>query len=282
MNNAIEISQTEMVAALNRAEVDVQVSTAKRYPRNIEQSLQNILNVASMDTETAEECFYTLRRGYGDDSTLIEGVSVRLAEIIASCWGNIRVQTRIIGNDGKTITAMAICHDLETNVAVSVEVKRRITDRFGRTYSDDMQVVTGNAASAIAYRNAVLKVVPKAVTKKVVNEIKKFAMGQSLSVESSRQKMLGYFQRLGVTAQQICDYLGVENVGDIDAEAIFELRGLANAIKEGTATVEDTFSAAKTRAEVSEHEERIKNAMRKAKSAGKALAEAEKSDNKTD
>lgn len=273
MNNVIEISQTEMVAALNRAEVDVQVATAKRYPRDIEQSLQKILNVASMDTETAEECFYTLRRGYGDDSTLIEGVSVRLAEIIASCWGNIRVQTRIIGNDGRTITAQAVCHDLETNVAVSVEVKRRITDRNGRTYSDDMQVVTGNAASAIAYRNAVLKVVPKAVTKAVINQIKDFAMGQSLSVESSRQKMFGYFQRLGVTAQQICDYLGVENVGDIDQDAIFELRGLANAIKEGTTTVDETFGAVKAHKEQTEKQGRIEDAMRKAKAPRKAEPE---------
>ena len=78
------------------------------------------------------------------------------------------------------ITAQAICHDLETNLAVSKEVKRRITNKYGKTYSEDMQVVTGNAASSIAFRNAVLAVIPKAVTKRIINEVKKVALGQSM------------------------------------------------------------------------------------------------------
>lgn len=156
-NEIIEIQQAEMLQAINRSEVDVQVSTAKQYPRNLPEVLNKILTYATMDTETAEDCFYVLKRG----GSTIEGLSVRMSEIIAGAWGNLRVQTRIIGNDGKTITAQGVCHDLETNVAVSVEVKRRITDKYGKTFSEDMQVVTGNAASAIAYRNAVLKVVQR-------------------------------------------------------------------------------------------------------------------------
>ena len=166
-NETIIVQQSDMLQAINRAEVDMQIATAKSYPRDVQTCLNRIKTIATLDTETAEDCFYALRR----QGTLIEGVSVRLAEIIAGSWGNLRVQTRIIGNDGKTITAQGICHDLETNLAVSVEVKRRITDKYGKTYSEDMQVTTGNAASAIAFRNAVLKVVPKAVTKRVINEI---------------------------------------------------------------------------------------------------------------
>jgi hypothetical protein len=164
-----------------------------------------------------------------------------MAEIIAGAWGNLRVQTRIIGNDGKTITAMGICHDLETNVAVSVEVKRRITDKNGRTYSEDMQVVTGNAASAIAFRNAVLKVVPKAVTKRVIADVKKVAMGQSLDLETSRQRMIEYFGKLGVNEALLLEYLELQKREEIDKERVFELRALANAIKEGTTTVDEAF-----------------------------------------
>lgn len=171
MSEIIQIQQAEMLQAINRSEVDMQVSTAKQYPRELPKVLNQIATYATMDTETASECFYVLRRQGDNGGSAIEGLSVRMAEIIAGAWGNLRVQTRIIGNDGKTITAQGICHDLETNVAVSVEVKRRITDKHGRTYSEDMQVVTGNAASAIAFRNAVLKVVPKAVTKKVIAKI---------------------------------------------------------------------------------------------------------------
>ena len=241
MNEIIQISNAEALSALNRAEIDVQVNTAKQYPRDITKVLKTIETLATMDIETAEDCFYALRRGVGSDATVIEGVSVRLAEIFASAWGNIRVQTRIIGNDGRTITAQGICHDLETNYATSVEVKRRITGKNGNTFSEDMQVVTGNAASAIAFRNAVLKVIPKAVTRKIIGNIKQVALGQSIDLETSRQRAMDHFKKIGVTEQQILTYLEINSVTEIDVEKVFELRSLKNAIKEGTTTVAETF-----------------------------------------
>ena len=273
-NQVIQVSQVEALEAINRSEVDIQISTAKRYPRNVESALNRIRTYATMDAETAEECFYALRRGKGNDAQVIEGISVRLAEIIAGAWGNLRVQTRIVGNDGRTITAQGICHDLETNFAASVEVKRKITDKTGRTYSEDMQVVTGNAASAIAFRNAVLKVVPKAVTAKVIKEVKEVAMGQSIDLETKRQNMLAYFARLGVGQDQILQYCGVEAVDRIDAAMVFELSGVKNAIKEGTTTVQEVFApqVATTAAAV----EQKKGRGKAADMVGRAMQESAK------
>lgn len=236
------VQQADMLSALNRSEVDIQIATAKQYPRDLQATLNKIATYATMDKETAEECFYVLRRrGASGQDSVIEGLSVRMAEIIAGAWGNLRVATRIIGNDGKMITAQAVCHDLETNLAVSKEVKRRITDRNGRTFSEDMLVVTGNAAASIAFRNAVLAVIPKAVTKKVINEVKRVALGQSIDLEQSRQNLLTYFNKIGVTQEQLFFYLGVGTIDAIDKQMIFELRATANAIKEGTTTVEESF-----------------------------------------
>lgn len=241
-NEIIEIKQADMLQAINRAEVDIQISTAKQYPRDLQQVLNKIGTYATMDKETAEDCFYVLRRqGADGSSSVIEGLSVRMAEIIASSWGNLRVQTRIIGNDGRMITAQAVCHDLETNLAVSKEVKRRITNKSGKTFSEDMQVVTGNAASSIAFRNAVLAVIPKAVTKRIINEVKQVALGQSIDLEQSRQNVLAYFGKLGVTNEQVFIYLGIKSIEQIDKQMIFELRATRNAIEEGTTTVQETF-----------------------------------------
>ena len=241
-NEIIEVKQSEMLSAINRAEVDIQIATAKQYPRDLGAVLNKIETYATMDRETAEDCFYVLRRkGANGQDTVIEGLSVRMAEIIAGAWGNLRVQTRIIGNDGKMITAQAICHDLETNFAVSKEVKRSILTSKGYTYSQDMQVVTGNAAAAIAFRNAVLTVIPKAVTKRIVNEVKKVALGQSIDLEMSRQNVVAYYAKLGVTEKQLLEYLGVSKIEEIDKQGIYELRATANAIKEGTTTVKETF-----------------------------------------
>ena len=231
-----------MLQALNRAEIDQQVATAKQYPRHLPTVLNQIQTYATMDVDTASECFYVLHRnGAGGTTQTIEGLSVRMAEIIAGAWGNLRVATRIIGNDGKTITAQAVCHDLETNVAISTEVKRSILTSKGYTYSQDMQVVTGNAAAAIAFRNAVLKVIPKAVTKRVIEEVKRVAMGQALDLEQQRQVLIQYFAKFNVTEQMIFDLLQITKREELDKERVFLLKGIYNAIKEGDTTVQEAF-----------------------------------------
>lgn len=237
----IEVNQSDIVQAINKAEIDTQIATARQYPRDIKKVLGQIRAYATMDEETAEECFYALKRGKGNEASLIEGLSVRLAEIFVSAWGNLRVATRIVGNDGKTITAQGVCHDLETNVAVNVEVKRRITNKEGKTFSEDMQVVTGNAASAIAFRNAVFKVIPKAVTKKVIGEIKQVAIGEANNIEQKRASTIKWFEGRGVTIDEILVYTEADNVESIDAEKLLTLRSTANAIKEGTTTIHETF-----------------------------------------
>lgn len=270
-----------MLQAINRSEVDIQIATAKQYPRDLQAALNKIATYATMDKETAEDCFYILRRkGAGGQDSVIEGLSVRMAEIIAGAWGNLRVATRIIGNDGKMITAQAVCHDLEANLAVSKEVKRRITDRNGRTFSEDMQVVTGNAAASIAFRNAVLAVIPKAVTKKVINEVKKVALGQSIDVEQSRQNLVAYFNKIGVTQEQLFFYLDIKSLEEIDKNMIFELRATANAIKEGTTTVEESFikpfqqAKLQKEAEIQSADAQTKAAAAIAKATGEAPATA--------
>lgn len=258
-----------MLEALNRSEVDMQIATAKAYPRDVQAALNKIQTLAVMDKDTATDCFYVLRRnGSNGSQTVIEGLSVRMAEIIAGCWGNLRVQARIIGNDGRTITAQAVCHDLESNFAVSVEVKRRITDKNGKTFSEDMQVVTGNAACAIAFRNAVLKVVPKAITKNIINRVKEVALGQAIDLETSRQNIIQYFAKLGVSEQQLFDYLGIRKLEEIDTEMVYELRATANAIKEGTTTVQETFiKPAEEKAAAAKAKEKAESAKKRAEAA---------------
>lgn len=241
----LEVTRIDSAAsleALNRSEIDIQISTAKRYPRVIDDSLNRIVALATVNPQTAGECFYSLRRNGAEGGAAIEGPSVRLAEIVAASWGNLRVASQIIGNDGKFITARGVCHDLETNVAVASEVRRRITDRNGRTYNDDMQVVTGNAAGAIAFRNAVFKVVPKAVIADAIGKIKAVLVKDTATdFEATKTKMFNAFAKKGVTKEMIFSYFEVEKDEDITPEIVAELRTTFTAIKEGQATAEEMF-----------------------------------------
>ena len=234
----LEIMGGDALAQIIRAETDTQITTAKRYPRDFSLSKRKMLSLATLDEETASGCFYKLNR----QGKTIEGPSVRMAEIAISCFGNIKAGARVIANDGKTITAQGFCHDLENNVAVSVEVKRRITDKAGKTYSEDMQVVTGNAACAIAFRNAAYKVVPMALIKPVYEAAKKCAVGDLKTLADRRTAALKYFASLGVTEKQVLGYLGKSAVDGIDLADVENLIGLSTAIKEGSTTVDEAFA----------------------------------------
>jgi hypothetical protein len=230
------------LGVLNQSEIDVQIATAHRYPRNVQVALDKILSLATTDKETAEDCFYSLPR----QNKTIEGISVRLAEIFANCWGNLRSQAQIIDNDGRTITARGVCHDLESNNAISVEVKRSIVDRNGRTYSPDMQVVAGNAACAIAFRNAVLKVIPQAITKKVTDQIKEVSVGRGNEREKTITRLFATFSKIGVTAEQVLRVVGVKNEAELTNDNIVNLRGIWTAIKDGEYTKEELVASITT------------------------------------
>ena len=256
----LEVMQTEQLQSMDRAEIDMQIATAKRFPRNIEQCLNNIRALSMIDEETMESCFYHLERKDKDGQIKeIEGMSVRMAEIFVSCWGNLRVATRIIGNDGRKITAQGICFDVQNNVAVSSETSRRITNKSGKTYSDDMQIVTGNAASAIAFRNAVFKVIPAAVTKAVTNEIRQRLLEMtSTKISQKRRNAVEWFTKRGVTEDELRKYLGTDNLETISAEEIVELRGVATAIREGSSSIDEVFRSNSDDRTVSDRKEEIR------------------------
>ncbi len=236
--NMTIVSSIESFEAETRAEVDMQVATAKKYPRNLRQVLNNIEYLATQDQETAESCFYALKR----DGKTITGATVRLAEIITSCWGNIRSQAKIIANDGKFITAQGTCWDLETNVAYSIEVRRKITDKTGKTYTEDMQIVSANAICSVALRNAVFKVIPMAITRKIQDKIKDVILGDEESFDDVKQKAVEYFIGKGVTKAQILKFVGRESIEGIDREDVVILRGVATAIEDGDTTIASAFN----------------------------------------
>lgn len=255
MNDIITVNSGEMLEAINRSEVDMQIVTAHRFPRKIEECKDNMVALATMDDTVAYNCFYHLERTDKDGKkSVIEGPSVRFAEIIAACWKNLRIAARIIGNDGKTITAQGVCHDLESNVAISTEVKRSIVTSKGYTYSQDMQVVVGNAASSIALRNAICKVVPQVLIKSVVEEVQSKALEhiKQIGIEESWKQWVAYMQQqYGVSESMMLEYLGKERSA-LKAEDIQKIVGVYQAIKEGTTTVEESFKKPKEQSKIAQ------------------------------
>lgn len=222
------------LAAVDRASIDVQVSTAKKYPRSVDKALKEALTLATLDEETAAGCFYVLPRS----GKKIEGPSARLAEIMAYSWGNLRADADIVEESRTHVTAMGTCFDLEKNVAIRVRVKRRITDKHGARFNEDMIGVTSNAAISIALRNAVFKVIPRAFSHRIYQEARTASIGKGGTITQKRQNALDWFAKTGLPAEKVFELLEVRGLDDIGEEELIALRGLKTAIQDGETTVE--------------------------------------------
>lgn len=277
-NNEYEVLQVNQdqsiiqVDAVERANVDSQVATAKQYPRDLKRSINNSIAMATMDYNTAQSCGYALPRG----GKPITGPSVHLAKLIVSNYGNLRAEAKVVQITDKQVISRGTCWDLENNVATAFEVRRSIVGKGGKRFSDDMITVTGNAANAIAYRNAVFSVIPKAITDKVYQAAQRFITGDLSDEEkiiSRRKKCIDFFKdEYGITEEEVVMLCGKQTVNQIKAEQIALLLGITQSLKDGDTTVEELMKPYRT-------EENKKTILAKATEAAKADA-AKKEDDK--
>jgi len=227
----------EAIGAIERANIDMAVSTAKKYPRNISRVKAEAIAMATMDDETAASCFYAMPRA----GKTISGPSVRCAEIVLSCWGNIRAGSRVIGNDGKVVKSQAFCHDLEKNVMVTVEKDRKITGKDNKTFNEDMIVVTGNAAAAIALRDATFKAIPRSLVQSCYNACRQLVAGDAKPMSERINKALKQLAAVGVKEKEILTLYKIQSKDQITGDQLADLFGLYNAIKDGEITPAECF-----------------------------------------
>ena len=227
--------------AIEKANVDVQVSTAKQFPRNVTRAIQNSIVMATIDPDTAQMMRYALPRG----GKPITGPSVHLAKLIVSNWGNIRAEAKVVQITDSQVVSRGTCWDLENNVATAIEVRRNIKGKGGQRFSDDMITVVGNAANSIAFRNAVFSVIPKAVTDKVYRAAQECITGD-LSDEAKllqkRTNCLKFFNdEYGITEEEVIKLCGKQTVNQIKADEIALMLGIYQSLKDGDTTVEEVM-----------------------------------------
>lgn len=250
------------VGAIVKSEVEAQIGAAHRYPRSVAKFLREAATLATITQEIAESCIYSLPRG----GKLIAGPSVRLAEIVASAYGNLHIGARVIEVDEKDVTAQGVAWDLEKNLRVSLETKRRITNKHGKRYDDDMITMTGNAAASIALRNAVFRVIPRSYVNAIYEKCRQVAVGNAQTLDARRAQVLERLTKIGVPQDRVLAKLEKRGVEDIGLEDLETLIGLGTAIKNGEVRIDEVFPpVAPAPAAPSEDGKRIK--MGKGKSA---------------
>jgi hypothetical protein len=241
-DQSLQLEPVQAMDAVSRAEIDMQIATAKKYPRILSVVKQQMMSFATLDQETAASCFYTLPRG----GKTIQGPAIRLAELAISCYGNVRVGTRLgqcnTDSPNPYVVVVGLAHDLQNNVAVQIEKRRRITKKKYKDAIDDDDInLAVNSCSAIAFRDVSFKIVPMALIKPVYEAAKQVAIGDAKTLASRREQAMDAFAKMGVTRVKVLLRLGRGSIDDVQLSDLETLLGLYTAIKDGETTIDNAF-----------------------------------------
>lgn len=256
MADTTELEIMSPLAQVNQQEMLTAIDVAQRWPRDIMKVKKAVGDLACIDQETAKACFYSKPLGKNKDTQKEEfatGPSIRLAEIVATQYKNIRFGSRIVETGEKWVTVQGITMDLENNISYTADVQRSIwsAKSGGYRYSQSMIETTTKAAGAIAVRDSIFKVIPLGLFAAELKKIKATATGANsgVPIEERLIKAFSQFKVYKVTPEQIMEQLGIKSAAEATEEHLETLIGLFNAIKDNEITPEDAFTPNKANKE---------------------------------
>ena len=254
-----KINQGTIAIEASRAIAEAQgkLVIAKRFPRDEVQSYAKAMEACQRPTMAAK-AFYSFPRG----GQTVEGPTIRFAEELARCWGNIDYGIKELSQDDGKSEMQAYAWDLETN-AQSVQNftnphKREKTDK--RTKTVVMETLTGqrdiyenNANMATRrLRSRILAILPAWFVEDAIAECKKTLAGQNDTPLIDRvKKMVVQFAKLGVTQEMIEKRLK-RKVDTMTSDDFVEYVGIYNAVKGGESKIADWFDAQKEASNLTE------------------------------
>ena len=232
------------------SQIDRAIATARAYPRNLANCIDTITSMATRSAETAAACRYRKPVGGGK---FAEGPSIRLAEIIAICWGNIEVGPAAVDIHERHVEAHVSCHDLQRNSRFAGSCMKSIMysqkgNRAGSRYSDDQIAVTCSAAAAIARRNAITNTVPRVFWEPILERCRQVAAGAIKDLQTTTRKMLEALKAKGIGEDRVLALLTRESAVEITADDIVELQSIGEAVKSGELTLDEAFPMPTTEA----------------------------------
>lgn len=251
-NNAtdapLEVMPPSAIMAIEKANVDIQIATAHQYPRTMDLFRKRAISMATMDEETAESCVYC--RPVGKEKNKVtgvweekyaEGASIRMAEIVAASYGNIRVSAMVVEQTPRFVRCAGIAHDLESNYAGKSECIESTVTREGQPYSERQRALVAKVCLAKAYRDAVFKVVPKALAKPILKAAEALATQADKPIEQRREKAKAWISKLKIDENRVLAALNVKSWDQVSGDHLVKLTGLKTAIGDGDENIDTVF-----------------------------------------
>lgn len=273
---AAPVQPITVMASHDKTTMEVVFARADQKPRSIKQFLNKAIDIAICDDDVAESCIY--RRPVGRDQrtgqqTFAEGMSIRMAEIVAATYGNIHVEVDLVEDSPTKVIVKARAIDLENNNFQTAQVVESTVTKSGRPYDERMRVVIIKAAMAKARRDAIFMVVPRAVAKPIEKAVRNILYGNAESMNKRRERVKGWIDKLGIDPERVYQALGVHGIVEMTPETLEVLTGLKSAIQGGDVTIDEAFPPIKVdkfaaaAAEAAKAEEQPKEQAKRQKAA---------------
>lgn len=239
-----KINQGTVAIEASRAIAEAQgkLVIAKRFPRDEVAAYAKAMEACQRPT-MAEKAFYSFPRG----GQTVEGPTIRFAEELARCWGNIDYGIKELSQDDGKSEMQAYAWDLETN-AQSVQnftnPHQREQGKKMVTLTSQRDIYENNANMATRrLRSRILAILPAWFVEDAIAECKKTLAGRNDTPLIDRvKKMVVQFAKLGVTQEQIERRLK-RKVDTMTADDFTEYVGIYNAIKGGESKIAEWFTA---------------------------------------
>lgn len=196
-------SMIEVASSRQAQEVQAMILLAKKFPRDEDAAIARI-TTACKRKKLAEASMYQYARGGSD----ITGPSIRLAECLAQCWGNIEHGIKELSQANGESVVEAYCWDMETNYRSSkVFTVKHVRSTKSGTYAltdprDVYEMVANQGARRV--RSCILAVIPRDIQDLAVEQCTKTLLeGHTEPLVDRVRKMFAKYAEFGVTKEQI-------------------------------------------------------------------------------
>lgn len=222
------------------AEAQGKLVIAKQFPRNEQLAYAKAMEACKRKS-LAEKAMYS----YPRSGSTVSGPSIRLAEELARCWGNIDFGIKELSQKDGESEMQAYCWDMETNTMSSqtfVVAHVRDTKKGQVKLTEQRDIYENNANMAgRRLRARILAVLPPDLVEAAVNECKKTLAGNNdIPLIDRVNKMVVAFGKFGIKIDAIERRLN-RKIDTMNNEDISEYIGIYNSLKDGNSSVSDWF-----------------------------------------
>lgn len=248
-DNTLAMTQQSTGTSANRelARIQGEIFMAKRFPRNEAEAIKKIVDQCGR-LRLAEQSTYQYAKGGSD----ISGPSIRLLEVCAQNWQNIRYGWEIIEQYAEYTHCRAYAYDVQTNTQAErvFDVRHWIdTKSGGRAPNDarELYELCANMASR-RVRACLQQVIPGDVIDEAIDACKR-TVNNSVKLGSNGRippetisKMKDAFRAYGVTPEQLDNFVQ-RPCENMTAGQYVRLRRIYTSLKDGVATASDFFKS---------------------------------------